>query len=170
MTCSLYCTSNSSFWWDNLWFGMEWRVNSLLPGLVHLVVLAVHNAIHPVNLKTDLVEVEDKFVAISYPKTPQRIHFLWKFMPVQTNLLLTLFLDDPVQWYSFLLLHLYTIFTPHPLVQSAFMFRLSEIWLWLHHCWIEFQFGQKREQASLIFCQTWIGNRIELLGYLQKFA
>ena len=51
---------------------------------------------HPVNLKTDLVEVEDKFVAISYPKTPQRIHFLWKFMPVQTNLLLTLFLDDPV--------------------------------------------------------------------------
>ena len=31
---------------------------------------------HPVNLKTDLVEVEDKFVAISYPKTPQRIHFL----------------------------------------------------------------------------------------------
>ena len=125
---------------------------------------------HPVNLKTDLVEVEDKFVAISYPKTPQRIHFLWKFMPVQTNLLLTLFLDDPVQWYSFLLLHLYTIFTPHPLVQSAFMFRLSEIWLWLHHCWIEFQFGQKREQASLIFCQTWIGNRIELLGYLQKFA
>ena len=125
---------------------------------------------HPVNLKTDLVEVEDKFVAISYPKTPQRIHFLWKFMPVQTNLLLTLFLDDPVQWYSFLLLHLYTIFTPHPLVQSAFMFRLSETWLWLHHCWIEFQFGQKREQASLIFCQTWIGNRIELLGYLQKFA
>ena len=49
---------------------------SLFPGLVHLVVLAVHYAIHPVNLKTDLVEVEDKFVAISYPKTPQRIHFL----------------------------------------------------------------------------------------------
>ena len=48
---------------------------SLFPGLVHLVVLAV-NAIHPVNLKTDLVEVEDKFVAISDPKTPQRIHFL----------------------------------------------------------------------------------------------
>ena len=51
---------------------------------------------HPVNLKTDLVEVEDKFVAISDPKTPQRIHFFLKFMPVQTNLLLTLFLDDPV--------------------------------------------------------------------------
>ena len=122
------------------------------------------------NWASTKTKVEDKFVAISYTKTPQRIHFLWKFMPVQTNLLLTLFLDDPVQWYSFLLLHLYTIFTPHPLVQSAFMFRLSEIWLWLHHCWIEFQFGQKREQASLIFCQTWIGNRIELLGYLQKFA
>ena len=52
---------------------------------------------HPVNLKTDLVEVEDKFVVIADPKTPQRIHFLWKFMPVQTNLLLTLFLDDPVE-------------------------------------------------------------------------
>ena len=43
--------------------------------------------------------MEDKFVAISDPKTPQRIHFLWKFMPVQTNLLLTLFLDDPVPVY-----------------------------------------------------------------------
>ena len=30
MTCSLYCTSNSSFWSDNLWFAMEWRVNSVL--------------------------------------------------------------------------------------------------------------------------------------------
>ena len=29
MTCSLYCT-NSSFWWDNLWFGMKWRVNRVL--------------------------------------------------------------------------------------------------------------------------------------------
>ena len=62
-------------------FGHFWKKRakghvSLLPGLVHLVVLAVHNAIHPVNLKTDLVEVEDKFVAISDPKTPQRIHFL----------------------------------------------------------------------------------------------
>ena len=33
---------------------------------------------HPVNLKTDLVEVEDEFVAISYPKTPQRINFFVK--------------------------------------------------------------------------------------------
>ena len=44
----------------------------------------------------DLGALEDKFVANSVPKTAEKTQLLWKWMPVQTVLLLPFFLDDPV--------------------------------------------------------------------------
>ena len=44
----------------------------------------------------DLGAPEDKFVANSGPKTAEKTQLLWKWMPVQTVLLLPFFLDDPV--------------------------------------------------------------------------
>ena len=50
----------------------------------------------PSNWASTKTKVEDKFVAISYPKTPQRIHFFVKIYACANDLLLTLFLDNPV--------------------------------------------------------------------------
>ena len=55
---------------------------SLFGGLVVIVV--------------DLGAQKDKFAANSGPKPVEEIKLLWNLMPVQTVLLLTFFLDDPV--------------------------------------------------------------------------
>ena len=100
-TFIFFYTANLALTYQNTHFGSVLWVSESVVGLKqpprawkHIGGASLFGGL--VVIVVDLGAQKDKFAANSGPKPVEEIKLLWNLMPVQTVLLLTFFLDDPV--------------------------------------------------------------------------